>query len=349
MRFRAPPGVRRPGTLLRAYTESRMAFVDGFGREVRKLRISVTDRCNLRCLYCLPEEPLWLPREEILSFEEIERVARALAPHGVSKLRLTGGEPLLRRDLDRLVAKLAAIEGIRSIAITTNGYYLAQHAVALREAGLQAVTVSLDALDAKTFQALTKRPAFEQVMRGLEAAVAAGFAPVKLNCVTLVGQNEDQILGFAELARSGPYVVRFIEYMPLDSGGAWDLSRVLTGAEVRRRIEARYPLEPISGDGREPARRWRFRDGQGEVGFISSVSEPFCGSCDRIRLTAEGKILNCLFGHVDYDLRALLRAGAGPEALADVVRSAVAAKEAGHLINRPGFIQPRRAMASIGG
>ncbi len=235
--------------------------------------------------------------------------------------------------------------------MTTNAYHLGEQAKALREAGLRAVTVSLDALDRETFEALARRPAFARVRAGIEAAVAAGFAPIKINCVTMRGVNEEQVLAFAELARSGPFVVRFIEFMPLDSGGTWDLTKVVTGAEVRARIEQeqRWPLEAVPGDGRDPARTWRFRDGRGEVGFISSVSEPFCGSCDRIRLTAEGKVLNCLFGHLDYDLRAVLRGGGSDEDVVAVVRRAVEEKAAGHLINRPGFIQPRRAMAAIGG
>jgi cyclic pyranopterin phosphate synthase len=330
-----------------------MAFVDRFGREVRKLRLSVTDRCNFRCTYCLPVEPTWLPRAEILSFEEIERVVRALVPQGVRKLRLTGGEPLLRRDLERLVARLARVPGVEGLAMTSNGYFLAEKAKALREAGLRSITVSLDALDAATFDALARRPAFARVMAGIEAALAAGFPEIKINSVILRGVNEGEVVRLAELARSGPFVVRFIEFMPLDSGGGWDLSRVVVGAEVRRRIEERWPLEPVAppvaGSGRDPAARYRFRDGRGEVGFISSVSEPFCASCDRIRLTADGKLLNCLFGLVDYGLRALLRGDAGDEELIAAVRRAVEEKEAGHLINRPGFIQPRRAMAGIGG
>ena len=339
-----------------------MSFVDRFGREVRKIRLSVTDRCNFRCLYCLPEEPTWLPRDEILSFEELERVARVLVSHGVTRVRLTGGEPLLRRGLPRLVERLSALPGLEGLTMTTNGYYLGEQAKALRDAGLQAVTVSLDALDRETFEALVLRPSFERVMSGIQAALDAGFAPIKINCVAMRGKNEHQVLAFAELARSGPYVVRFIEYMPLDSGHGWDMSQVVTGAEIRARIAERWPLEPIAQPaaaattrsagtvaGRDPATRFRFADGRGEIGFISSVSEPFCGSCDRIRLTAEGKLLNCLFGLKDYDLRGLLRGGASDDAIAAVVRQAVEEKEAGHLINRPGFIQPRRAMVSIGG
>jgi cyclic pyranopterin phosphate synthase len=326
-----------------------MSFVDAFGREVRKIRLSVTDRCNFRCGYCLPVEPVWLPRADLLSFEEIERVARLLVPHGVEKLRLTGGEPLLRRDLELLVAGLAAIPGVRGLSITTNGYHLAEKARALREAGLRTVTVSVDALHAATFDALVRRASFDRVMAGIEAALAAGFSPIKLNCVLVRGVNDDQIQGFAELARSGPYVVRFIEFMPLDSGGTWDMSKVVRGEEVRQRITERWPLEAGPGDPHDPARVWRFRDGRGEIGFISSVSEPFCRSCDRIRLTADGKILNCLFGHVEYDLRAVLRGGGSDAEVVDLVRWAVAEKGPGHLINRPGFVRPRRAMVSIGG
>ena len=259
-----------------------MPFVDSFGRAVRKIRLSVTDRCNFRCTYCLPEEPVWLPRRELLSFEELERVARVLVPHGVAKIRLTGGEPLLRRDLPRLVARLATIPGLEGLSITTNGYHLGQQAKPLREAGLRSVTVSLDGLDAATVDALARRACFNRIQAGIRAALAAGFAPIKINCVIVRGVNEHQIEGFAELARSGPYVVRFIEFMPLDSGGTWDMSRVVTGAEIRQRIEARFAIERVSSGApgpdaaRDPASRWRFRDGPGEIGFISSVSEPFC-------------------------------------------------------------------------
>lgn len=325
------------------------SLVDSFGREVRKLRLSVTDRCNFRCTYCLPEEPTWMPRAELLTFEEIERVAGILAPLGVRKLRLTGGEPLVRRDLVRLVARLAAIPGIDGLAMTTNGFHLGEYAKGLRDAGLKAVTVSLDALDPETFFELVRRPAFDRVIAGLDAALAAGFRPIKINCVTMRGINEDHVLRFAEMSRSGDFNVRFIEYMPLDSGDRWDLSKVVPGSEVRARISERWPLRAIPGDGREPASRYEFVDGRGEIGFISSVSEPFCGSCDRIRLTADGKILNCLFGNVEYDVRAVLRDGGDDAAVAAVVRRAVGEKAAGHLINRPGFVKPKRSMVMIGG
>jgi len=326
-----------------------MPFTDTFGRVVRKLRLSVTDRCNLRCRYCLPVEPTWLPRADLLTFEEIERFVRVVVPHGVDRLRLTGGEPLLRRDLAGLVERLAAIPGVDSLAMTTNGVGLDEHAKRLREAGLGAVTVSLDALDPEMYRELVKRDELGRVFAALDTARAVGLTPIKINTVVMRGVNEDQVERFAGMARERAMVVRFIEYMPLDSGGAWDMTQVVSGDELRRRISARWPLEPIARAGNDPATRWRFADGRGEIGFISSVTEPFCGSCDRIRLTADGKLLNCLFGKVEYDVRALLRGGASDQQIVALVQSAVQKKEAGHLINRPGFEQPRRVMSAIGG
>ena len=325
-------------------------LVDAYGRTARKLRISVTDRCNLRCLYCLPEEPAWLPRAEILSFEEIERVARVLVGLGVEKVRLTGGEPLVRTDVQKLAARLALIPGLKGLTMTTNGLHLDEKARPLKEAGLTGLTVSLDALDPETYTRLVRRDALSRVLKGLDSALAAGFSPLKINMVVMRGANDEAVAEFAQLARSGPYIVRFIEFMPLDSGGTWTPERVVTAKEILERVNNVAAVEPVPDqDAHDPARRYRFRDGRGEVGIIAAVSEPFCAQCDRIRLTADGRFLNCLFGHVEYDVRSVLRGGGSDDDIAAVARRAVGEKGPGHLINRPGFIQPRRPMVAIGG
>jgi cyclic pyranopterin phosphate synthase len=327
-----------------------MSFSDSFGRVVRKLRVSVTDRCNFRCLYCLPEEPRWVPRSQILSFEEIERVVGVMLANGVHKVRLTGGEPLVRRDVTKLVAHLARLHGLSVLSMTTNGFYLAEHAAELKAAGLDAVTVSLDSLNPEQFRELVRRDALVKVMEGIEAALAAGFSPIKLNVVPMRGVNEQAIDDFARLARSGPYIVRFIEYMPLDSGGKWSTEKVVSAAEIIERLSAIAPLELVRDqDPHQPSRRYRFADGRGEIGLIASVTQPFCDRCDRIRLTADGKILNCLFSHDEFDLRGPLRNGASDQQLADLIAGAVARKKEGHVINQPGFVPPPRPMVSLGG
>jgi GTP 3',8-cyclase len=297
----------------------------------------------------MPAEGLpWLEREAVLSFEEIERVVALLATMGISSLRLTGGEPLVRRDFPRLAAKLAPL--VDDLSVTTNGYLLERDAAALVDAGINRFNVSVDSLQRDRFFAMTRRDALPQVLRGLEALAAHPEAhPIKVNAVALRGFTETEVLPFARFAREHPYEVRFIEYMPLDGDRAWTRDQVLTGAEVRAIVEAEFPLEPEPRERSATARVYRFADGQGRIGFINPVSEPFCGDCDRIRLTADGKLRTCLFSLNETDLRAPLRAGASDTELERIVRDAIWRKELKHRVNEPGFIQPARTMSAIGG
>jgi GTP 3',8-cyclase len=324
---------------------------DGHGRRISDLRVSVTDRCNFRCQYCMPAEGMsWLEREEILSFEEVERVVRLLVSLGIEDVRLTGGEPLVRREFPSLVAMLAAIEGLRDLSLTTNGYLLERDAAALVEAGIQRVNVSIDSLQRDRFFQITRRDALPRVLRGLEAIAAyPQVQPVKVNAIAMRGFSEDEAIRFAEFARSTAFQVRFIEFMPLDGDHAWTPDAVLTGEELRAMIDAVYPLRELPREPSATARVFRFRDGNGEIGFINPVSEPFCADCNRIRLTAEGKLRTCLFSHHETDLRAPLRNGAGDEDLEGIVREAVWRKELKHHVNEPGFRQPARTMSAIGG
>lgn len=328
-----------------------MALVDGFGRRIRHLRISVTDRCNLRCVYCMPAGGVrFLSGAEILTFDEIERVVRIAAGLGIQKVRLTGGEPLLRPALPELVSRLVRMEGIADVGLTTNGVHLKRFATPLWQAGLRRVNISLDSLDPVKFRRLTRRNAFRQVMAGLEAAERVGFRPIKLNVVAMRGFTEAEILAFAALARRKPYQVRFIEWMPLDGQGAWRREAVLPAQAILECIGARWPLVPVSGNGfTAPATLFRFADGQGEVGIIPAVTEPFCGRCDRIRLTADGQLYTCLFGDRAADLRALLRGGASDALIAQAIAESVAHKEKGHRINEPSFSKPTHSMWCIGG
>jgi len=327
----------------------RRLLIDGFGRRVRKLRISVTDRCNFRCAYCMPEDVVFRDRAELLTFEEIERVTRVAVGLGIEKVRLTGGEPLVRRDVERLVARLVAIPGLRAVSMTTNGYLLPGKAAALKRAGLAGINISLDTLDEDRFVLLTRRDGLRQVLAGIRAALDAGLAPVKVNMVVMRGYNDDEVETFAALAREGPLVVRFIEFMPLDNGGVWNQDLVVPAREIAARAARVAPLVPVDHDPSEPARRYRFADGQGEIGIIASVTEPFCRYCDRIRLTAEGQLRHCLFALEEYDVRAVLRGGGSDADIAAVLREAVAAKWAGHGIGRDGFVKPARTMHAIGG
>jgi GTP 3',8-cyclase len=299
-----------------------MRVLDTLGRPLHDLRISVTDRCNFRCVYCMPKEVFgrdyrFMDRRELLSFEEIERVARAFAAHGVSKLRLTGGEPLLRRELERLVAMLARVPGIDDLTLTTNGSLLPQKAQSLADAGLTRVTVSLDSLDDEVFRAMNDVDfPVERVLAGIEAAAAAGLAPVKVNMVVKRGQNDDSVLELAGHFRGTGHVVRFIEYMDVGHTNGWRLDDVVPAAEIVRTIDAAWPLEPVEpAYAGEVARRWRYRDGAGEIGVIASVTQPFCGTCTRARLSAEGKLYTCLFAVRGHDLRALLRSGSTDDEL----------------------------------
>jgi cyclic pyranopterin phosphate synthase len=324
---------------------------DGHGRRIADLRVSVTDRCNFRCQYCMPAEGLpWLDRSDILTFEEIERLVRLLADMGVEDVRLTGGEPLVRREFPRLVAMLAGIERLRDLSLTTNGYLLERDAAALVAAGIRRVNVSLDSLERDSFFEMTRRDALPQVLRGLEAIAAyPQIRPIKVNAVALRGFTEREAVRFVELAREGVYQVRFIEFMPLDADHAWNEDAVLPGAELRALIDAIHPLEELPRERSATARVFRFADGRGEIGFVNPVSEPFCGDCNRIRLTAEGKLRTCLFSLHETDLREPLRAGAGDDELDEIVRAAVWRKELKHHIGEPGFRQPARTMSAIGG
>ncbi|WCO65944.1 GTP 3',8-cyclase MoaA [Iamia majanohamensis] len=323
-------------------------LADTHGRVHRDLRISVTDRCNLRCTYCMPEEGMeWQPRHELLSFEEIERVARVLVTHfGIDAIRLTGGEPTLRAHLPVLVERLAALG--TDLSITTNATTLDRMAGDLAEAGLRRVNVSLDSLRRDRFQELTRRDDLPKVLSGIEAALAAGLTPVKLNVVAMRGVNDDEVVDLAAFGREKGIGVRFIEFMPLDASGAWERDAVVSQAEIVEAIDAVFPLEPLAR-GSAPATLWRYRDGGGDVGVIPSVTQPFCGDCDRIRLTSDGKLRTCLFATDETDLRALVRGGASDDDIAAVVAAAVGEKGPGHLIGQPAFIRPRRSMSQIGG
>lgn len=327
-------------------------LLDSFGRVHTDLRISVTDRCNIRCFYCMPAENLqFLPRKELLTFEEIERFVQVVSRLGVNTLRLTGGEPLVRRDLHKLIAKLSAIEGIQDIALTTNGILLAEQAAELKAAGLNRLNISLDALNEEKFKLITRRDGYEKVLAGIFAAQEIGFEKIKLNAVAIRGLSESEIVPFGHFAREHDLEVRFIEFMPLDADGGWDNSQVLSGEEILRRLsEAIGPLEPLPvTNPSQPATDYQFVDGVGRIGFINPVTQPFCHNCNRLRITAEGQIRNCLFSTEEWDARALLRSGGSDAELAELVREAVTAKKAGHGINSEDFLRPARAMYQIGG
>jgi cyclic pyranopterin phosphate synthase len=325
-------------------------LVDGFGRVARDLRVSAIDRCNFRCRYCMPAEGLpWLSRDETLSAEEIERLVRVFVGLGIRAVKVTGGEPTVRPDLVDIIRRIRDIRNDLDLSLTTNGFLLDRLAAPLREAGLDRLTVSCDSLLAHRFAEMTRRDALERVMAGLHAAVDAGFATIKVNCVVIRGSNDGEVVGFARLARRTGYEVRFIEYMPLDADAAWDPSSVVASREVFKRISRVFPLRPL-GDEAQPATMFRFADGApGAIGFISSVTEPFCESCDRLRLTADGRLLACLFALDDTDLRGPLRAGATDEDLMERIRRGVRGKWAGHRINEPDFVRPSRSMSMIGG
>lgn len=330
----------------------RPALVDGFGRPVRSLRVSVTDRCNLRCRYCMPADGLaWIPSESVLTREEIARLVRVLAGQGVCDVRVTGGEPLVRRDIVEIVAAVAATPGIREVSMTTNGVLLAPLLDDLVAAGLGRVNLSLDSLDPDRFEAVTRRRDLDRVLAALDACERhPGLGPVKVNAVLLRGLGEADIVPLAAMARERRVLVRFIEAMPLDAGRRWRPEAVLPGSWVRERIAERWPLEPL---GRErasaPATRWRFADGRGEVHFVSSVTEPFCAACDRLRLTADGQLRTCLFAEHESDLRTPVRDGATDAALVETLRDAVRAKPWGHGIGREGWTYGGRPMSRIGG
>ncbi len=324
-------------------------LIDPFGRQVTDLRMSVTDRCNLRCTYCMPEEGLrWLPRQELLTYEEQARIAGVCVEwFGIRSLRITGGEPLVRAHLPRLVELVAPL-GV-DVAMTTNGMQLGSMAAPLAAAGLRRINVSLDTLDPETFRRLTRRDGLDQVLAGIDAARAEGLDPVKVNCVVMRDVNDSEVVELAAFGRERGVTVRYIEFMPLDAEGRWNRQAVVPSQEVLARIDEVFPLEALDGDADEPATRYRYRDGAGEVGVISSVSEPFCDRCDRVRVTAEGKFRTCLFALEEFDLREVLRSGGSDAELADLIECAVGTKWAGHHIGRVDFVRPARSMSQIGG
>ena len=327
-------------------------LIDGWARRIENLRISVTDRCNFRCLYCIPEEDIeWLPKGQLATLEELARIARVAVACGVKKLRVTGGEPLLRKNLPTLIADLAKIPGLQDLALTTNGTELPRLAGALRGAGLERVNVSLDSLDRDTFQKLAQRDALDAVLAGIDAAEAAGLLPLSINCVAIRGVNDGEAVAFARFARERGFEVRFIEFMPLEHGQRWGHHALVPGHELRARVEEAFPLRPAPDqDPHAPSKDWVFADGApGRMGFIDSVTAPFCATCNRIRLTADGKLRTCLFSLREHDLLGPMRAGISDEELAGLLRGAVAQKELKHHITDGLFVKPERTMSQIGG
>jgi len=349
---------------------------DSYNRPIRDLRVSLTDRCNFRCFYCLPHgEPPIAPKEQMLSYEEIEYACDIFVELGIEKIRLTGGEPMMRRDIEQIIFKLSQLKtpmsdklqlvdesandklkfvghrGLRDLALTTNGYFLPHRAESLKTAGLDRITISLDSLKRDVFKQMTGVDVLDRVMEGIQAAKDAGLEPIKINAVIVRGHNEDEVADFAAFAREHDVKMRFIEFMPLDSGHEWSRADVVSGREIRQRIEERFPLEPIEESrGSNTASRYRFADGApGEIGIIAPVTEPFCGACSRIRLTADGQIRTCLFSTVEYSLRDVMRDGASRQEIIQFIEGVVLKKEPRHYINDPGFVAPSRSMSFIGG
>ena len=371
-------------TVIEAYKPALAVILkDSYGRAIRDLRVSLTDRCNFRCFYCLPHgEPPIAPKEQMLSYEEIEYLCDIFVELGIEKIRLTGGEPMMRRDIETIIRKLAKLKqpvsdklqfvdesrdpnlgslndklkfaghrGLRDLALTTNGYFLPDRAEGLKAAGLDRITISLDSLKRNVFKQMTGVDVLDRVLEGIEAARHAGLQPIKINAVIVRGHNDDEVADFAAFARERDVKMRFIEFMPLDSGHEWSRDDVVSGREIRERIEARFPLIPLDlHRGSETASRYRFADGApGEIGIIAPVTEPFCGACSRIRLTADGQIRTCLFSTVEHSLRDVLRDGAPRAEIIDFIESVVMKKEPRHYINDPGFVAPSRSMSFIGG
>jgi GTP 3',8-cyclase len=327
---------------------------DSYGRAIRDLRVSLTDRCNFRCFYCLPHgEPPIAPKEQMLSFEEIEYVCEIFVSLGIEKIRLTGGEPMLRRDIETIIRKLSRFKtaGLIDLALTTNGYFLPERARSLKDAGLDRVTISLDSLKRDIFKRMTGVDVLEKVLAGIAAAKEAGLEPIKINAVIVRGHNESEVADFAAFAREHDVKMRFIEFMPLDSGHEWSRADVFSGKEIREQINERFPLVKVNvARGSETSARYRFADGApGEIGIIAPVSEPFCGACSRIRLTADGQLRTCLFSTVEHSLRDVVRSGASRAEIVEYIESVVLKKEPRHFINDPGFVTPSRTMSFIGG
>jgi len=327
-------------------------LVDGLGRVHTSLRVSVTDRCNIRCFYCMPaENVVFRPRNELLSYEEIERFVRVAVSLGVTKLRLTGGEPLVRTDFSHLVKRLASIKQVEDLALTTNGILLTEQAGDLKAAGLERINVSLDALHEETFQKISRRKGLQRILDGIFAARKAGFEKIRLNAVAIRGLTEQEIVPLAEFARTHNFELRFIEFMPLDADNRWQSEQVLTSHEIRKVLESTFcKLEPAERtDPSQPAVDYRFVDGSGSIGFINPVSEPFCSTCNRLRITAEGQIRNCLFSTVEWDARNVMRNGGTDDELRELIRDCVANKQPAHGIGQDDFVQPSRPMYQIGG
>ena len=323
-------------------------MVDSFGRVVRDLRVSVTDRCNFRCLYCMPEDGLpWLRTDDLLTMDELLRALRVSIDLGVRTIRITGGEPTLRRDLVDVVAQLSPL-GVE-LSLTTNGYLMDRLAAPLRDAGLKRVNISLDSLRRDRFKQITRRDGLERVLRGIDASLAAGLAPVKINSVVVRGFNDDEVVPMARWARDLGVELRFIEFMPLDAPGDWTRDQVVPAGEILTTLDEEFGLTAPEVRGSAPAERYSYRDGRGSVGIIASVTRAFCAQCDRVRLTADGQVRTCLFATTEYDLREVLRSGADDEAVAACYLDAVARKQWGHRINEPDFVQPARGMSQIGG
>ena len=344
---------------------------DSYNRPIRDLRVSLTDRCNFRCFYCLPHgEPPMAAKEQMLSYEEIDYACDIFVELGIEKIRLTGGEPMMRRDIEQIIFKLAQLKerpaerphpaggsrascapGLRDLALTTNGYFLPHRAHSLKEAGLDRITISLDSLKRDVFKQMTGVDVLDRVLEGIAAAKEAGLDPIKINAVIVRGHNEDEVADFAAFAREHDVKMRFIEFMPLDSGHEWNREDVVSGREIQERIAERFPLEPLKvARGSETSSRYRFADGApGEIGIIAPVTEPFCGACSRIRLTSDGQIRTCLFSTVEYSLRDVMRDGATRAEIIDFIESVVMKKEPRHYINDPGFVTPSRSMSFIGG
>jgi GTP 3',8-cyclase len=331
-----------------------MMLRDSYNRPIRDLRVSLTDRCNFRCFYCLPHgEPPIAPKEKMLSYEEIDYVCEIFVSLGIEKLRLTGGEPMLRRDIETIIRKLSRLKssGLQDLALTTNGYYLPDRAQSLKDAGLDRVTISLDSLKRDVFKRMTGVDVLDRVLAGIAAAKAAGLEPIKINAVIVRGHNEDEVSDFAAFAREHDVKMRYIEFMPLDSGHEWSREDVFSGKEIRERISERFPLVRVDvARGSDTSARYGFADGApGEIGIIAPVTEPFCGACSRIRLTADGQIRTCLFSTVEHSLRDVVRSGASRAEIVDYIHSVIMKKEPRHFINDPGFVAPSRTMSFIGG
>jgi len=326
---------------------------DSYGRAIRDLRVSLTDRCNFRCFYCLPHgEPPIAPKEQMLSYEEIEYACEIFVSLGIEKIRLTGGEPMMRRDIETIILKLAKLKpNLHDLALTTNGYFLPERALSLKEAGLDRITISLDSLKRDVFKRMTGVDVLDKVLAGIAAAKEAGLEPIKINAVIVRGHNEDEVADFAAFAREHDVKMRFIEFMPLDSGHEWSRADVVSGKEIRERISERFPLVRVEvARGSDTSSRYRFADGApGEIGIIAPVTEPFCGACSRIRLTADGQIRTCLFSTVEHSLRDVIRSGVTRGEVIDYIESVILKKEPRHFINDPGFVAPSRTMSFIGG